>query len=156
MAHFTREIWQALGHKSASLGTLGWVTGPERQPGSLTTPDPVTLHRTLSELAGREVDHAAIEASSHGLAQYRLDGIEFAAAAFTNLTRDHLDYHGDMEPTARPEPLFTALMPGGTAVINADSRSFNGSPDSPAHGAPASPTGVAVSRSADCRSRAAP
>ncbi|MGA8398331.1 MAG: UDP-N-acetylmuramoyl-L-alanyl-D-glutamate--2,6-diaminopimelate ligase [Stellaceae bacterium] len=126
VAHFTREIWQALGRKSASLGTLGWVTGGERHPGALTTPDPVALHRTLSELAGRGVDCAAIEASSHGLAQFRLDGIEFAAAAFTNLTRDHLDYHGDMATyRAAKGRLFTALLaPGGTAVLNADSPEF--------------------------------
>ena len=127
VAHFTREIWQALGYQSASLGTLGWVVGDERQPGALTTPDPVALHRTLSELAGRGVSHAAIEASSHGLAQYRLDGLSVAAAAFTNLTRDHLDYHGDMDAyRAAKERLFTALLePAGTAVLNADSREFN-------------------------------
>ncbi len=126
VAHFTREIWQALGHPAASLGTLGWVVGAERHPGTLTTPDPVALHRTLSELAERGVDHAAIEASSHGLAQYRLDGLEVAAAAFTNLTRDHLDYHGDMAAyRAAKDRLFTALLaPGGTAVLNADSGEF--------------------------------
>lgn len=126
VAHFTREIWQALGRKSASLGTLGWVAGAERQPGALTTPDPVALHETLSLLAERGVDCAAIEASSHGLAQYRLDGIEFAAAAFTNLTRDHLDYHGDMASyRAAKTRLFAALLaPGGTAVLNADSPEF--------------------------------
>jgi UDP-N-acetylmuramoyl-L-alanyl-D-glutamate--2,6-diaminopimelate ligase len=123
VAHFTREIWQALGRKSASLGTLGWVAAGERHPGALTTPDPVALHRTLSELARRGIDHAAIEASSHGLAQYRLDGITFAAAAFTNLTRDHLDYHGDMESyRAAKTRLFSDLLaPGGSAVLNADS-----------------------------------
>ena len=126
VAHFTREIWQALGRKSASLGTLGWVAGDERHPGALTTPDPVALHQTLAALAGRGIDCAAIEASSHGLAQYRLDGIAFAAAAFTNLTRDHLDYHGDMAAyRAAKARLFTALLaPGGTAVLNADSPEF--------------------------------
>jgi UDP-N-acetylmuramoyl-L-alanyl-D-glutamate--2,6-diaminopimelate ligase len=126
VAHFTREIWQAQGHKSASLGTLGVVTGSERHAGALTTPDPVALHRTLGELAGRGVDHAAIEASSHGLAQYRLDGITAAAAAFTNLTRDHLDYHGAMESyRAAKDRLFTTLLaPGGAAILNADSPEF--------------------------------
>jgi UDP-N-acetylmuramoyl-L-alanyl-D-glutamate--2,6-diaminopimelate ligase len=126
VAHFTREIWQALGHKSASLGTLGIVADGERSPGALTTPDPVALHRTLSELAGRGVDHAAIEASSHGLAQFRLDGVAVAAAAFTNLTRDHLDYHGDMAAyRAAKERLFTTLLsPDGTAALNADSAEF--------------------------------
>jgi UDP-N-acetylmuramoyl-L-alanyl-D-glutamate--2,6-diaminopimelate ligase len=126
VAHFTREIWQAEGHKSASLGTLGWVVGDERQAGALTTPDPVVLHRGLSELAGRGVTHAAIEASSHGLAQHRLDGLSVAAAAFTNLTRDHLDYHGDMAAyRAAKDRLFTVLLaPGGTAVLNADSPEY--------------------------------
>jgi UDP-N-acetylmuramoyl-L-alanyl-D-glutamate--2,6-diaminopimelate ligase len=126
VAHFAREIWQALGHKSASLGTLGWVVGDERHPGALTTPDPVALHRTLSELAARGIGHAAIEASSHGLAQYRLDGLSFGAAAFTNLTRDHLDYHGEMGSyRAAKDRLFTTLLaPGGTAVLNADSPEY--------------------------------
>ena len=126
VAHFAREIWQALGHRSASLGTLGWVVGDERHAGALTTPDPVALHRTLSDLAGCGVDCAVIEASSHGLAQYRLDGLSFAAAAFTNLTRDHLDYHGDMESyRAAKDRLFTALLaPGGAAVFNADSPEY--------------------------------
>ena len=126
VAHFVREIWQALGHKAASLGTLGWVIGGKRHPGALTTPDPVALHRTLSDIAGRGIDHAAIEASSHGLAQYRLDGLEVEAAAFTNLTRDHLDYHGDMDGyRAAKDRLFTTLLtPDGTAVLNADSPEF--------------------------------
>jgi len=126
VAHFTREIWQALGHPATSLGTLGWVIGNERHPGALTTPDPVALHRTLSDIAGRGIDHAAIEASSHGLAQYRLDGLAVAAAAFTNLTRDHLDYHGDMAGyRAAKDRLFTTLLaPAGTAVLNADSPEF--------------------------------
>ena len=126
VAHFTREIWQALGRNAASLGTLGWVAGGERHPGALTTPDPVALHRTLSELAAVGVDCAAIEASSHGLAQFRLDGLSFAAAAFTNLTRDHLDYHRDMDTyRAAKERLFADLLAaGGSAVLNADSPEF--------------------------------
>ena len=75
VAHFTREIWTALGHQAASLGTLGLVSPQGRRPGALTTPDPVALHRDLAELAEAGVDHAAVEASSHGLAQYRLDGV---------------------------------------------------------------------------------
>jgi UDP-N-acetylmuramoyl-L-alanyl-D-glutamate--2,6-diaminopimelate ligase len=128
VAHFTRQIWEALRHPSASLGTLGWVIRDERHPGALTTPDPVALHQMLAGLARHGVDHAAIEASSHGLAQYRLDGISFAAAAFTNLTRDHLDYHGDMESyRAAKQRLFTDLLaPGATAVLNADSPEFAG------------------------------
>ena len=123
VAHFTREIWTAVGYPAASLGTLGLVSPAGRRPGALTTPDPVGLHR---DLAAAGVDHVAIEASSHGLAQFRLDGVAVAAAAFTNLTRDHLDYHGDLESyrTAK-ERLFTALLaPGGPAVLNADSPEF--------------------------------
>src|SRR5438094_1720170 len=126
VAHFTREIWTHVGHPAASLGTLGLVSPAGRRPGALTTPDPVALHRDLAELASQGLEHAAIEASSHGLAQFRLDGVAVAAAAFTNLTRDHLDYHGDMAAyRAAKERLFTELLvPGGAAVLNADSPEF--------------------------------
>ncbi len=126
VAHFTREIWTTLGYPAASLGTLGLVSPAGRRAGALTTPDPVGLHRDLAELAESGVDHAAIEASSHGLAQCRLDGVAVAAAAFTNLTRDHLDYHGDMDSyRAAKERLFTdLLMPEGPAILNADSPEF--------------------------------
>jgi UDP-N-acetylmuramoyl-L-alanyl-D-glutamate--2,6-diaminopimelate ligase len=128
VAHFTREIWTAVGHRAASLGTLGLIGPDGRRPGALTTPDPVALHRDLAELAELGVEHVAIEASSHGLAQYRLDGIAPAAAAFTNLTRDHLDYHGDMAAyRAAKGRLFSELLPpGGTAILNADSPEFAG------------------------------
>ncbi len=126
VAHFTREIWTALGYPAASLGTLGLIAPDGRRAGALTTPDPVGLHRDLAELAESGIEHVAIEASSHGLAQFRLDGITLAAAAFTNLTRDHLDYHGDMDTyRAAKERLFTALLvPVGTAILNADSPEF--------------------------------
>ncbi len=123
VANFTRQIWTALGLPAASLGTLGLNAPGRIIPGSMTTPDPVTLHRTLGELAQHGVTHAAMEASSHGLDQFRLDGVTIAAAAFTNLTRDHLDYHADMDAywTAKRR-LFTEVMPPRrTAVINADS-----------------------------------
>ncbi|MFL5270007.1 MAG: Mur ligase family protein, partial [Stellaceae bacterium] len=97
VVHFAREIWAATGYPAASLGTLGLVTAAERRPGALTTPDPVALHCDLAALAARGIENVAIEASSHGLDQCRLDGLSVSAAAFTNLTRDHLDYHGDME-----------------------------------------------------------
>ena len=128
VAHFTREIWTDLGHPAASLGTLGLVSPAGRRTGALTTPDPVALHRDLAELASQGLEHAAIEASSHGLAQFRLDGVAVAAAAFTNLTRDHLDYHGDMASyRAAKERLFGDLLePGGAAVLNADSPEFAG------------------------------
>jgi UDP-N-acetylmuramoyl-L-alanyl-D-glutamate--2,6-diaminopimelate ligase len=126
VVHFTREIWTSLGFAAASFGTLGLVTADGRRPGSLTTPDPIALHHDLAALAGAEIDRVAIEASSHGLDQYRLDGLTVASAAFTNLTRDHLDYHGDMARyRAAKDRLFTALLiPGGTAVLNADSGEF--------------------------------
>src|SRR5438552_92631 len=128
VAHFTREIWSSLGHPAASLGTLGLVLPSGRRPGALTTPDPIALHRDLAELARQGIEHAAIEASSHGLAQYRLDGVAVSAAAFTNLTRDHLDYHGDMASyLAAKQRLFAQLLArDGTAILNADSPEFVG------------------------------
>jgi UDP-N-acetylmuramoyl-L-alanyl-D-glutamate--2,6-diaminopimelate ligase len=120
---FARQIWQHLGHRAASMGTIG-IVGPDfEHPGSLTTPDPVSLHRELNFLARSGINHVALEASSHGLDQFRLDGLELSAAAFTNLTRDHLDYHPDMDAYfAAKARLFTELLPAdGTAVLNADS-----------------------------------
>ena len=122
VANFTRQIWELLGQEAASFGTIGLVSRHRVEPGSLTTPDPVALHRTLAELVDDGVTHAAFEASSHGLDQYRLDGVALSAAAFTNLTRDHLDYHGSMEAYWQAKKrLFTEILPSwGTAVINAD------------------------------------
>ncbi|MEX2035709.1 MAG: UDP-N-acetylmuramoyl-L-alanyl-D-glutamate--2,6-diaminopimelate ligase, partial [Xanthobacteraceae bacterium] len=119
---FTRQIWSALGHEAASIGTIGVVTPRRESYGSLTTPDPVALHRTLSELAGEGITHLAIEASSHGLDQHRLDGVRVEAGAFTNLSRDHLDYHPSVEAyLAAKLRLFQALvMDGGGAVIDVD------------------------------------
>jgi UDP-N-acetylmuramoyl-L-alanyl-D-glutamate--2,6-diaminopimelate ligase len=126
VVHFVREIWTAMGFAAASLGTLGLVTAAKKRPGSLTTPDPVALHRDLAALAAKGIEYIAIEASSHGLHQCRLDGLAVTAAGFTNLTRDHLDYHGDMAHyRAAKERLFTAiLVSGGSAVLNADSGEF--------------------------------
>lgn len=122
VASFTIQIWQALGRDAASLGTLGLQPPRPDAPASLTTPDPVELHRCLASLARDRVDHVVLEASSHGLDQYRLDGIRVSAAAFTNLTRDHLDYHGTMEAyLAAKLRLFTELLQAdGTAVVNID------------------------------------
>lgn len=122
VASFTRQIWERLGHGSASLGTLGLVPAQPGAPKSLTTPDPVELHRCLADLAKGGIDHLALEASSHGLDQYRLDGVTIAAAAYTNLSRDHLDYHPDMESyRAAKLRLFAEMVrPDGAAVINAD------------------------------------
>ena len=122
VASFLRQIWTTLGRPAASLGTLGLSAPGVERPGSLTTPDPAALHRTLAELAGHGVQCLALEASSHGLDQYRLDGVAIEAAAFTNLTRDHLDYHGTMEHyLAAKLRLFSEIVaPGGGAVICAD------------------------------------
>jgi len=122
-AEFTRQIWKILGRKSASIGTLGIIADGWDNPGGLTTPDPEALYATLAGLADFGVTHAAMEASSHGLSQYRLDGVRLKAAAFTNLTRDHLDYHADMEDYARAKlRLFAEILPeGAVAVVNADS-----------------------------------
>jgi UDP-N-acetylmuramoyl-L-alanyl-D-glutamate--2,6-diaminopimelate ligase len=119
---FTRQIWQALGRASASIGTIGVVTADREDYGALTTPDPVALHRTLDRLAAEGITHLAIEASSHGLDQHRLDGLRIGLGAFTNLSRDHLDYHPTVEAyLAAKLRLFSELIhPGGTAVINAD------------------------------------
>ncbi len=119
---FLRQLWTLEGFRAASLGTLGLVA-PGLPPGeSLTTPDPVVLHAMLARLARAGVTHAAMEASSHGLDQRRLDGVRLAAAGFSNLTRDHLDYHGTMAGyRAAKLRLFDTLLPaGGTAVANAD------------------------------------
>ncbi len=114
VADFTRQIFAALGHKAASLGTIGLVKPDGGVYGALTTPDPVSLHETLAELAGEGVTHLAFEASSHGLDQHRLDGVRLKAAAFTNLGRDHLDYHPTMEAyLAAKLRLFSELLPRG-------------------------------------------
>lgn len=122
VADFTRQIYAALGHASASLGTIGVIKGDEAVYGSLTTPDPVSLHRTLAQLAADGVTHLAFEASSHGLDQHRLDGAILKAAGFTNLGRDHLDYHPSVEDyLAAKLRLFSELLPeDGVAVINVD------------------------------------
>lgn len=122
VADFTRQIFASLGRKAASLGTIGVVKPDGAVYGSLTTPDPVSLMKTLAELAGEGITHLAFEASSHGLDQYRLDGVRLAAGAFTNLGRDHLDYHPTIDAyLAAKLRLFEELLePGQPAVINMD------------------------------------
>jgi len=118
VASFVRQIWASLGEKAASVGTIGLVTPSGEVAGSLTTPDPVSMHELLDRLAGDGVTHMSMEASSHGLDQKRLDGVRLAAAAFTNLTRDHLDYHKDMEAyRAAKMRLFSTLLPAGAAAV---------------------------------------
>jgi len=122
VAAFTRQIWERLGHASASIGTIGLVSPKRTVYGSLTTPDPIALHRQLDEIARDGVTHLAFEASSHGLDQYRLDGVRISAGGFTNLTRDHMDYHPTVAHyLAAKLRLFRELVPpGGAAVISAD------------------------------------
>ena len=121
VASFTRQIWQALGLPAVSVGTTG-VEGEWEAPLSHTTPEPITLHRTLAEAAAAGITHAAMEASSHGLAQRRLDGVRLAAAGFTNITQDHLDYHAGFEDYfAAKAGLFTRVLgEEGIAVVNVD------------------------------------
>jgi UDP-N-acetylmuramoyl-L-alanyl-D-glutamate--2,6-diaminopimelate ligase len=119
---FVREIWTALGCPAASLGTVGVVTPKGETPLRHTTPDPIEVHRLLAQLKADGIDRLAIEASSHGLDQYRLDGVKIAACAFTNITRDHMDYHADFEHyIAAKLRLFSEVVrEGGIAVVNAD------------------------------------
>jgi UDP-N-acetylmuramoyl-L-alanyl-D-glutamate--2,6-diaminopimelate ligase len=121
VAAFARQIWLRLGHASASIGTIGLVSPKRTIYGSLTTPDPIALHRQLDEIAGEGVTHLAFEASSHGLDQYRLDGVRINAGGFTNLSRDHMDYHPDVAHyLAAKLRLFELVAPDGAAVISAD------------------------------------
>ena len=124
VASFTRQIWERAGHAAASIGTTGVVAPGRNDYGSLTTPDPVALHKLLTELADAGVTHAAMEASSHGLAQRRLDGVKLTAGGFTNLGRDHMDYHPTVEHYHQTKlRLFdTLLAKGAPAVIFADDR----------------------------------
>lgn len=124
-ADFVRQLFTLTGHGAASMGTLGLISPnaamDDAFPKNNTSPEPVLLHRTLQGLAARNVQHVAIEASSHGLEQYRLDGVRLKAAAFTNLTRDHLDYHGTVEAyMAAKLRLFShVLAADGVAVVHA-------------------------------------
>ncbi len=120
---FTRQIWARAGLKAASMGTLGAIGPAGRVDVGHTTPDPVTIHETLRELALQDVTHCAMEASSHGLEQHRLDGVTLSAVGFLNFTQDHLDYHQTMDAyLAAKLRLFTSLAPAGIpAIVNADS-----------------------------------
>jgi UDP-N-acetylmuramoyl-L-alanyl-D-glutamate--2,6-diaminopimelate ligase len=115
----TRQLWRMAGHHAASIGTLGVTTGDETVTTGLTTPDIVTFLSNMAGLAREGVTHAAFEASSHGLHQYRTEGLPVAAAGFTNLSRDHLDYHGDMAAylTAKLRLFSEVVDPNGIAVI---------------------------------------
>lgn len=127
-ADFYRQFWHLMGEASASIGTLGILGGDGKElvAGSYTTPYPVQLHAALAELKAKGVEHLCMEASSHGLHQHRLDGVKLEAAAFTNLGRDHMDYHVTEEAYfAAKMRLFSDLLPaGGMAVLNADDGHF--------------------------------
>ena len=122
VAHFLRQIWTSEGRSAASLGTIGVYSPSGHAQLSHTTPDPVGLHAQLARLKGEGVDHLALEASSHGLDQFRLDGIDVTAAAFTNITRDHMDYHASFDDYLKAKlGLFERLVrAGGLAVVNRD------------------------------------
>ncbi|MEM8979305.1 MAG: UDP-N-acetylmuramoyl-L-alanyl-D-glutamate--2,6-diaminopimelate ligase [Pseudomonadota bacterium] len=121
VASFTRQLWQALGQSAANLGTTG-IEGDAAGPLSHTTPEPITLHKVLSELAESGITHAAMEASSHGLMQRRLDGAQLKAAAFTTFSQDHLEYHKTFEAYFDAKALLfeRVLSPEGVAVLNMD------------------------------------
>jgi UDP-N-acetylmuramoyl-L-alanyl-D-glutamate--2,6-diaminopimelate ligase len=119
---FTRQIWTTLGHAAASIGTIGVVTPAGEEYGALTTPDPVELHHVVDRIAGAGITHLAIEASSHGLDQHRLDGLRVGIASFTNISRDHLDYHGTFEAYSKAKLILfrNLVQPKGVAVIATD------------------------------------
>lgn len=121
-AVFAAQIWRALGESAASIGTLGASSGDINIPVRHTTPEPITLHKALAALAENGVEYAALEVSSHGLQQYRADGVQIKVAAFTNITHDHLDYHDDFTAyrNAKARLFESLLMEDGAAVINAD------------------------------------
>nr|WP_323777192.1 UDP-N-acetylmuramoyl-L-alanyl-D-glutamate--2,6-diaminopimelate ligase [Amylibacter sp.] len=121
VANFTRQIWELLGYDAVNFGTTG-VEGAYSAPMSHTTPEPVTLHKLLKTLESEGITHAAMEASSHGLDQRRLDGVWLTAAAYTNFTQDHLDYHDTFEAyfNAKAGLFSRVLPPEGSAVINID------------------------------------
>jgi len=128
VATFCRQIFAAAGHASASMGTLGvQASGEQITPPGLTTPDAADVARLMADLAARGVTHLALEASSHGIDQRRLDGVTLKAAGFLNLTQDHLDYHGTMGVyrAAKLRLFDTLLCRGGAAVLNADSEAYS-------------------------------
>jgi len=128
IAELTRQLWRMDGYNSASIGTLGVTTADDQVKTGLTTPDIVTFLSNMSGLAREGVSHAIFEASSHGLSQYRTEGLPVQIGAFTNLSRDHLDYHGDMDSyfEAKMRLFDEVVSSDGTAVIWADDDPWSG------------------------------
>ena len=126
IANFARQIWELLGFESASIGTIGVVTKDSYEYGDRTTPDSKSLYKQIAELTDRGITHLAIEASSHGIIQNRLDHLHLSGAGWTNLTPEHLDYHNNMESYYHAKArLFSEVLPAGeTAVLNADIEHF--------------------------------
>ena len=128
IAELTRQLWRMDGYNSASIGTLGVTTADDQVKTGLTTPDIVTFLSNMSGLAREGVSHAIFEASSHGLSQYRTEGLPVQVGAFTNLSRDHLDYHGDMDSyfEAKMRLFDEVVWSDGSAVIWADDDPWSG------------------------------
>ncbi|MFN8911722.1 MAG: Mur ligase family protein, partial [Alphaproteobacteria bacterium] len=128
-AYFYNQFAELLGYKSACIGTLGLISSHKtfhQSKDILTSPASITMHKMLDSLASDNINHVAIEASSHGLDQHRIDCVRIKAAAFTNFTQDHLDYHHDMDSYFKAKMrLFTEVMINGAAVINADMPEFD-------------------------------
>ena len=153
-----RHLLDGAGGRAASIGTLGILVGSAGEPleggGGLTTPGPIELQRVLAELVARGVTRVAMEVSSHSLHQHRVEGLVFAAGVFTNLTRDHLDYHGTMEEYLAAKALLVGLLaPGGVAVVNADDPAWNQLPPAPKRLTFAAAGGDADVRALDVRYR---
>lgn len=127
VADFVRQLWTIAGLRSASMGTLGVRASGLATTPTLTTPDPIEIHARLAELKRAGVEHLAMEASSHGLAQHRLDGVRLKAAAFTNLSRDHLDYHATYDDyfLAKLRLFGELLQPGSVAVLNTETHVYD-------------------------------
>ncbi len=127
VADFVRQIWEVLGHRSASMGTLGVRASGMATTPTLTTPDPIEIHARLADLKRAGIEHLALEASSHGLDQHRLDGVTLKAAAFTNLSRDHLDYHATYDDyfLAKLRLFGELLQPGSVAVLNTETHVYD-------------------------------